>query len=198
MKNISKDEKYLKYREQELAYLQDKYKTEEIEVHFSSNNEFMLTVEHFEFIEGNVRHNSTRGVITNNTQNYKIEINRNFGIFPFEWVTVGSNQYLLCAQDYQGYTIVNLESKEIKDFVPEDYFDGMGFCWANIHFTSGINILVVEGCYWAHEYEIIFYDFSNPEQLPYREIKRVSPYEKVIGWKDRGYFQYDNELVKIF
>ena len=88
---------------------------------------------------------------------------------------------------------VDLENKGILNYVPEKSFDRKGFCWASIHHSQNENVLVVEGCFWAAEYEIVFYDFSNPLQLPYKEIKRVSPYEEVVGWKEFGLFEYLDE-----
>lgn len=202
MENIVKDDVYVKHRENELFYFQEQYKTEEVEVFYSPDNQYKLLIEHFRCVDGNVRHDYTRGIITSIDNSIKIEINRNYGHFIYEWVIRGQQKYLLCGEDYQGYTIVNLVNQKILNYVPEEWHNGTGFCWAAIHYTPGINVLVVEGCQWACEYEIIFYEFSNPEQLPYKILKRVNSYEKVIGWQDSAYYESvddcnENKKIKV-
>lgn len=199
MRNIVNDNRYLKDREEIQKFFQDKYKTN-MEVYNSPDGVYQLTIEQFE-VEGGWAY--SRGIITSSDDNIRIELRRNIRSFLFKWVEKDQKKYLLCGQDYQGYSIVDLSNGNIIDFVPEAYYEGMGFCWADIHYTKNMNILVVEGCYWADEYEIVFYDFSAPEHLPYKEILRVSPYENVIGWTDHGCFEYKDingeiKCLKVF
>ncbi|MCL6456529.1 MAG: hypothetical protein K6T85_00845 [Gorillibacterium sp.] len=198
MRNVAYDEKHIKDRESFLRFFQEKYKTDESEVFYSPSQKYKLTVVHYEHHEGIVRHDYTQGIITKEDDvDYKVEIKRNFGTFLFQWTNQAAKDYLLCGQDYQGYTIVDLESQEIHDYIPEESYDSEGFCWAAIHFSHHVNVLVVEGCFCAAEYEIVCYDFSNPAELPYKEIKRISPYEEVLGWKSPGIFEYIDEQSKI-
>lgn len=192
MKNIAKDVKYLEYRKQILVSLENKYKTDRDEIYFSPDNEYKLTIEHYVPKE-NQGWEYTRGILTHCSTGNELVLIRNIGFFLFEWVVNEKDSFLLCGQDYQGYSIVNLRDMKVIDFVPEEFFEGMGFCWAEINYTNEMDVLVVGGCYWADEYEIIFYDFSNPLQLPYKEIKRIKPYGKIIGWKDKSIFEYEDE-----
>ncbi|TQR41112.1 hypothetical protein [Paenibacillus popilliae] len=202
MKNIAKDVKYLEHRKQILLSLQNKYKDDKVDIYYSPDKEYKLTIEYF-ISKENEGWNYTRGIVTQCSTGNEVVLIRNIGTFLFEWVLKDQESYLLCGQDYQGYTIVNLKDMKVIDFVPEEFYEGMGFCWAEIQYTNEIDVLVVGGCYWADEYEIVLYDFSNPLQLPYKELKRIKPYEKIIGWIDNSNFQYEDEegnrqIVKIF
>lgn len=192
MRNIAKDVKYLENRKEVVLSLQNKQKDDKVDIYYSPDKEYKLTIEYFisREIEG---WDYTRGILTQCRTGNEIVLVRNIGTFLFEWVLKDKENYLICGQDYQGYTIVDLKDMKVIDFVPEEFYEGMGFCWAEIQYTNEIDILVVGGCYWADEYEIVFYDFSNPLQLPYKELKRIKPYEKIIGWIDNCNFQYEDE-----
>jgi hypothetical protein len=198
VRNIAKEEQYLCNRNFELSFIQEQYKTDEIERILSPDGLYQLTIEHFTHYEGHIRYSHTLGIITSNIDSeYRVEIKRNMGHFMYKWVKKDNTSYLICGQDYQGYSIVDLEDGTIFDFVPEEAYEGHGFCWAAIHYSDITDVLVVEGCIWACEYEIVFYDFSKPLELPYKELKRVSPYEKIIGWKEKGFYDYEDENKSI-
>lgn len=44
-------------------------------------------------------------------------------------------------------------------------------------------LIVVDGCYWAGPYELVFYDFSNPMGIPYKELFRVEV-DNIKNWDD--------------
>ncbi|AOZ92567.1 hypothetical protein [Paenibacillus crassostreae] len=201
MKNIVKDEKYLQIRNEILTSIQDKYKTDKVDIYYSPDNEYRLIIEYFN-PEENQGWKYSRGTITQLRTENELVLIRNFGSFPFEWILKDKESFLLCGQDYQGFSIVDLKIMKVIDYVPAEFYEGRGFCWAEIHYTQGIDVLVVGGCYWGDEYEIVFYDFSNPLRLPYKELKRIKPYEKIIGWQDKCNFEYEDEdrkkqIVKI-
>lgn len=89
-------------------------------------------------------------------------VNRNYGSFPFLFVEGHPNghDYLVCGEDYQGQTVIELDTGKRKDHLPSSAEAGSGFCWASFEFHAGL--LVVCGCYWAAPYEYRFYDFSDP------------------------------------
>lgn len=91
-------------------------------------------------------------------------VNRNYGAFPFLFVEDHPNghAYLIAGEDYQGQTVVELDTGRRRDFLPDDADKGWGFCWASYTFDRGSQLLVVDGCIWACPYEFRFYDFSDP------------------------------------
>ncbi|MCF1193304.1 hypothetical protein LRR18_17070, partial [Mangrovimonas sp. AS39] len=85
--------------------------------------------------------------------------------------------------DYQGQTVVNLNTLETRTFIPEEAKKGHGFCWADYTYNKEHNLLVVDGCYWACPYEYRFYDFSEPmagwPELKFQDPKNYADSEGV-------------------
>ncbi|WP_437978307.1 hypothetical protein WMF11_17820 [Sorangium sp. So ce295] len=91
-------------------------------------------------------------------------VQRNYGSFPFLFVEGHANghDYLVCGEDYQGQTVVELDTGKRRDHLPDEARDGIGFCWADMRFEPSAAMLVVEGCIWACPYELRFFDFADP------------------------------------
>lgn len=117
--------------------------------------------------------NYSRGVVVaaENKENFHV-VYRNYGAFPYLFVenhpTTG-NDYLICGEDYQGYTIINLTKKTRQTYIPEAWLKGHGFCWAQYEFDEEKLEIVVDGCYWACPYEKVGYDFTHPDTVPLSE-----------------------------
>jgi len=111
---------------------------------------------------------------------------RNYGSFPFSWIEGHANghDYLLCGEDYQGQTVIELDTGDRVDHMPKSAESGVGFCWADHHPSPDGMMIAVEGCYWACPYEVIIVDFSHPMQVPWPELARDSDNEDFIGWID--------------
>jgi hypothetical protein len=120
------------------------------------------------------------------------DVKRNYGHFWHTWVKhANGNEYLLCGEDYQGYSVINLTQETYKVFFPESGYKGFGFCWASVYPSPDGLVLAVDGCYWACPYEIVFFDFSNPASLPLPEIERCDEVtDPVIGWVDNETFVF--------
>jgi hypothetical protein len=69
---------------------------------------------------------------------------------------------LVAGADYQGQTVIELDTGKRRDYLPDAAKKGHGFCWAQHRFDVASKILVVCGCIWACPYEFRFYDFSDP------------------------------------
>lgn len=91
-------------------------------------------------------------------------VNRNYGCFPFLFVENHKNghSYLICGEDYQGQTVIELDTGTIKNVLSDGAEKGFGFCWSDYKFDKESQILSVAGCYWACPYEFRFFDFSDP------------------------------------
>lgn len=110
------------------------------------------------------------------------EVRRNYHSFPKSWVEGHPNghDYLVCGANYQGQTVLELDTGNRRDFIPESAKQGHGFCWTGHEFKTESQILVVDGCYWACPYEYKFFDFSDP----------------MSGWPELevdSYVDFDNE-----
>ena len=132
----------------------------------------------------------SRGTIINKETGNKIyDVKRNLGYFWHLWVSHGNgNEYLLCGEDYQGYLVINLTKEIVNVHFPKEGYSGRGFCWANVIPSPDRKTLAVEGCYWASTYELVLFEFNNPDTLPLKELRRVQGHEQSIGWKSNKIF----------
>lgn len=91
-------------------------------------------------------------------------VQRNYSAFPFSFVEGHANghDYIVAGQDYQGQTVVELDTGKRRDTLSDGTDKGHGFCWAESRYDAASQVLTVCGCHWACPYEFRFYDFSNP------------------------------------
>ncbi len=95
-------------------------------------------------------------------------IDRNYGAFPFLFIEghPDGHDYLICGEDYQGQTVIQIDAGldcgKRQDVMSPGSDRGHGFCWSEYRFDVASKILVVAGCIWAAPYEYRFYDFSDP------------------------------------
>lgn len=96
-------------------------------------------------------------------------VQRNYTNFPFAWVDdhPDGHDYMVCGEDYQGLTVLQLTTGKRADYLPKTAFEGLGFCHAVFHPSPTGTMLAVDGCYWAAPYEVRIYDFSAPMTLPW-------------------------------
>lgn len=92
------------------------------------------------------------------------EVQRNYSSFPFLFIEnhQSVHPYLVCGADYQGQSVIELDTGRRRELLPEEAKKGHGFCWSSYVYEPSAQMLVVEGCYWAAPYEFRFYDFSDP------------------------------------
>jgi hypothetical protein len=75
--------------------------------------------------------------------------------------------YLVYRKDLYGYSIYDVADKKSVDYFPKESLDGEEtFIWRSVTYCAVNDVLAVEGCYWACPYGFIFYDFSNPMEVP--------------------------------
>lgn len=109
--------------------------------------------------------NYSRGTVFKISDNAEIaDVKRNYSSFDYLFIENHPNghDYLVCGEDYQGQTVIELDTKKRKDLLPEEAKQGVGFCWVDYRFDIPTQILVVDGCIWACPYELRFYDFADP------------------------------------
>ena len=124
------------------------------------------------------------------------EVRRNYHSFPKTWVEDHPNghAYLICGEDYQGQTVLELDTGNRKDFLPKSAEKGFGFCWVGHTFNAKHQMLVIDGCYWACPYEYKFFDFSDPMGIGWPEIEP----EKYIDSDDRNPVFNDDGTITCF
>lgn len=112
----------------------------------------------------------TKGIIYDKqTGQEVVSAYRNYGTFFHQWIVKDDHEYLMCSENYMGQSCVDPESKIIVSSHPQSKENG--FCWSGPWSLSPDGkIIAVCGCYWGAPYEVRFFDFTDPNQLPYEEL----------------------------
>jgi len=110
---------------------------------------------------------------------------RNYSAFPYAWVEDHPRGvFLLCGEDYQGQTLINLHTGSKTNVTSEGAESGWGFCWASIHPSPSGNRVAVRGCYWGAPYETLMLDFTAPESMVWPVLARSDV--GFGGWSPEG------------
>lgn len=128
----------------------------------SPSGKYKLLVTSFETTKGSW--SFTQGEVFRQGSDTPIAtVQRNYHSFPFLFVEGHpKGDFLVCGEDYQGQTVVELSTGKRRELLPEEAKKGHGFCWASSTYVPSMQALQVDGCYWAAPYEYRFYDFSDP------------------------------------
>jgi hypothetical protein len=166
-----------RYRAQRISteeYFTDERRGEVRHEEVSPSGRYRLTVTPYETKKGSWSY--TRGEVYRVSDGVKVgDVKRNYGCFPYCWMEdhVDGHDYLICGEDYQGQTFCQLDTGEQKSLIPDDAFEGFGFCWAGYRLLEDGKTLEVDGCYWACPYELRLYDVSDPMNgWPLLEIEK--------------------------
>lgn len=130
---------------------------------FSPSGQYKLIISNFSTRPGSW--NYSQGKVFSKNEDKPIAIiQRNYSSFPFSWVENHQNghDYLICGEDYQGQTVIELDTGKRRSLMSDGSEKGFGFCWAKHRFDQASTILVVDGCFWGSPYEFKFFDFSDP------------------------------------
>lgn len=126
----------------------------------------------------------------------KVEIydqNLNAKIFEFfvndsrilhGWVTANKVDYLVFAEDiFGGQSVADLTNRNLASYSPNEE----GFIWTDFYLSPDGKTLATIGCFWACPYVLKLFDFSDPMNLPLKEIKEITLLgndEIILGWLD--------------
>jgi len=186
--------KYKEWRDEILGFFKPKNRIDESEKIYSPSGKFYLIISSYKTGENTWGY--SRGIIKN-SENDKViaDVKRNYSHFWYSWIQhINGNEYFLCGEDYQGQTVVNLTKGITQNYFPESGFDGHGFCWVNATPSKDSQVLAVEGCYWACPYDVVFFDFKNPDELPFKELRRIEDVGDIKGWDVNNNFIVDREI----
>jgi hypothetical protein len=124
------------------------------------------------------------------------EVCRNYGSFPFLFIEghPNGNDYLIAGEDYQGQVVIELNTGRRRGLLPEEAKQGYGFCWADYRFDVKSQVVIVDGCFWACDYEFKFFDFSDPMEKGWPQIEMEDFYVDV----DEKWPEIDGDIFKCF
>ena len=165
-----------------------------VQVHLAPSGRFRLEIARHD--QPDTRWTYSRGIVTEVATGRRIaDVKRNFGHFWHAWVRKASGrEWLLCGEDYQGYSVIDLDAGTTAVVFEDAGLRGHGFCWAAVQPSPDGEVLAVHGCYWAGPYDLVFFDFSDPSALPLPEMSRISGQTDPDGWVGSDEFHYRVEM----
>jgi len=190
------DERYSERRKQiEQFFVPENIKRDSGVVDISPSGKFRIEIHRYATLPN--RWDYSRGLVTDTSSgNLVADIKRNHGHFWHTGVQhPNGNEYLLCGEDYQGYSTLNLTTGKYQLYFPEAGYKGFGFCWVQVHPSPDGLVLAVDGCYWACPYELVIFDIHNPENLPYPELARFEELHSCDGWVDNETISLSREVA---
>jgi hypothetical protein len=139
----------------------------------SPSGRYTLKVEFFK--TGENTWNYTKGTVYSSSGDKIVSVYRNYSQFWNCWVEghADGHDYMLCGENYQGQTIIQLDTGKRIDYLPKSAKCGVGFCWAKVVASPDKTKLCVDGCYWGAPYEIRIKDFSYPMNMPYKDFEEL-------------------------
>lgn len=129
--------------------------------HMSETGRYRLVTSSFRTVTGSW--NYVQGKVYRvGTEEPIAVLRRNYSSFPFLFIEGHPNghDYLVCGEDYQEQTVVELDTGKKTD--SKAVGAPTGFCWVSYAFDARHQILTVDGCYWAAPFEFRFFDLSSP------------------------------------
>lgn len=151
--------------------------------HYSPSKKYRLVIS--SHATGERSWNYTKAQVFKDTSDKPITVVcRNYSHFPYLFVENHPNghDYLICGEDYQGQTIIELDTGKRVDYLPSTAEKGFGFCWAEYYISPGKKTLAVEGCFWGAPYEVWLVDFSDPMKMPLPVLHKDRAHDTFAGW----------------
>lgn len=139
------------------------------------------------------------------------EFKRESFLFHPVWVDhPNGNQYLLCTEDAEGYSVVNLTSGMTHRHRPSGGDPGLSLMWCNVYPSPDKTRLAVFDYSFSDSPAgapcCALFDFRSPDSLPYPELARAPcgnyPFELMgadddrrNGWRDNETFVFLTQFV---
>lgn len=174
------------------------YKTarREVERYFSPSNRldkvtqvtspcgrYQLEIERYRTIQGGSDY--SRGILTDLTTKQRLaDIKRSAADFWYCWVSQGDKMFLVCAEDPQGYTIVDIDAKTTYSYIDPKARSGFGFEWLDVKPSPDGKYLAVQGNYMDTDKYTVLYDFKCPTRLPLLKLRalEIRGSARMRGW----------------
>lgn len=126
------------------------------------------------------------------------KIIRNEADFPFVFVEdyLDGKDYLFCAEDYQGFTLIDLHEGKKFDYIGEKSKRDLSLRITDFYISPNRQCVAVEGYCKSKPSdpvemdEIHFYAIKEITKLPYKEVDKriIFAYDKVVGWENDSRF----------
>jgi hypothetical protein len=99
---------------------------------------------------------------------FVLQVKRNYHHFWHAFIEQDGRDYLLCGENYQGLTLVDLQSGEIRSYLPPEATEGAAWCVASfVSHDPVAKQLTLEGCIWGGPFDRNTFDVRAIDQLPW-------------------------------
>lgn len=169
-KNAFLSEEYLKRMAAYDILFQDKYRHDMRESTLSDNKHFLMVRFYYDTEHKVFPYHSVSLAQVSNDKKHKVAEIKCIdadGIFFKEIQHSNGKYYLMTRVDLYRYCILDFSTYEMHQYIPKDTEP---FIWTDILYCVKNNLLAVYGCYWGGTFSTEVFDFSRPEEMPYKRI----------------------------
>ena len=136
----------------------------------SANGNYLLNVDVYAVNDPHRNWYISVATITDlRTNEVVAQIKRNDDSFFFAWIERDEIEYLICSEDLEGQTVIDLTHHHIASYSSEDDL----FIWMEFYPSPSMDKIAIVGCCWACPYVVAVYNFHNPTQLPLKRIIEI-------------------------
>jgi hypothetical protein len=200
--NMAYTSEYQEYRKKFEYIFNDKYESYSVEEKQLLNCELIIKTtyysdESYEVLKHNVLTSQTE-VTYNNGKIITVIKNIDSQVDLFSIIEHSDGKkYLVFTIDLYGYSVMDLSDYRIYHYIPEESFklNAETFIWTEVLYCKKNNFLAVYGCFWACPYDTIFLDFTNPIEMPNKQICSAYDFKNTFNikyvnpplrWNDKG------------
>jgi len=126
------------------------------------------------------RYLSVATITDQRNEEHVATIARNYDPFWHCWLEYNGVEYLLCSEDFEGETVVDLMHRRTESYSSKED----RFIWAEFYPSPSRNRIAIIGCYWACPYEVIVYDFTDPLNLPLKRLTEITLPDNCAQFKE--------------
>lgn len=186
-KSLTSEEQHKADRAAIDAYFTPENRSDKSTEHLSPSGKYKVTVTGYGTSPGSW--NYSRGEVSRVSDGAILaDVKRNYHSFPICWIEDHpKGEFLICGEDYQGQTVLDLQTGMRRDSFSTGADKGHGFCWVVITTSTDKNVLVVNGCIWACPYEYRFFEFTDP----------MSGWPEIITDSDFDFEEGDNTTCEV-
>lgn len=103
-----------------------------------------------------------------------VTVKRNYSAIDVVYCRQNGKNYILTGEDYQGYTLIDLDKMERFTYIPEGWLNGSGWCPIRVVGWNEIDgTLEVIGCIWGGEYTRRIYTNFNFKEPNFEEFNEI-------------------------
>jgi hypothetical protein len=174
----------------------------------SPTGKYSLEITPFEISKNSWDYCEAR-IYNNLESEYMMSVYRNYGNFPYCWLEGHkAGDFLICAEDRQSLTMIDLLTGENHTFVTQDAKKGLGFCPASFDISPEMDKICIEGCQWADAYKVIVLRIPKkpPIKFPWKELYNdysvfrdengdLECDSVTIGWEDNDTLLQESSIL---